>query len=155
MEEYFLLYKYSYLAIREVDKNALIGGPEICHFDEKWIKGLINFCLKENLELNFISFHDFDDIGELPKQTKLVWKWISKYAKKLKFNGEINVGEWGFRTDEFEVALKRIDYAKKAGVNFYCKDFFYNAWEKGSLLEKDFKPKPIYFDLLEYLKSEK
>ncbi len=152
MEEYFMLYKYAYLGIREVDKDALVGGPEICHFNRDWIKGLIDFCVKEKIELNFVSFHDFDKLGDLPKNVKLVRKWISKHPS-LKFNGEINIGEWGFRIEDPTEAQKRIDYAEKAGVNFYCKDFFYDEKWQGSLLTKDFKPKPIYFSFLEYAKS--
>ncbi|HOB08374.1 MAG: xylan 1,4-beta-xylosidase [Limnochordia bacterium] len=58
MEEYFQLYDYSAKAVKEVDPRIQVGGPAICGVEtEKWLRGFIEHCIKNNSPVDFISRH--------------------------------------------------------------------------------------------------
>ncbi|MGB4177120.1 MAG: glycosyl hydrolase, partial [Halanaerobiales bacterium] len=58
MEEYFTLYDYSARAIKEVDHRFQVGGPVICGVEtEKWLRAFFEFCIDENVPLDFVSRH--------------------------------------------------------------------------------------------------
>lgn len=66
MEEYFKLFKRSFLAIKEVDPALRVGGPAICGvMDELWITKFMDFCRAEKLAVDFITRHHYT--SELPK----------------------------------------------------------------------------------------
>lgn len=66
MQEYFKLFKSSFLAIKEVDEAFRVGGPAVCGgTDEVWIKGFMEFCHQEKLEIDFVTRHHYT--SEFPK----------------------------------------------------------------------------------------
>ena len=54
-EEYFELYRQSALAVKSVDKRLQVGGPSTAQLD--WIPDLIQYCVRKNLPLDFVSTH--------------------------------------------------------------------------------------------------
>ena len=66
-DEYYMLYKTTVNAIKKVNPTLKVGGPASAKTD--YIKPFIEYCKKENLPLDFISFHRygvkgyFDEFG--------------------------------------------------------------------------------------------
>ena len=56
-EEYFKLYRYTEEAIKRVNKDYRVGGPATA--GAAWVPDMINFCIKNNLPLDFISTHSY------------------------------------------------------------------------------------------------
>ena len=52
---YFELYKTSALAVKEICKEYKVGGPATATGD--WVEDTIDFCVKENIPIDFITTH--------------------------------------------------------------------------------------------------
>ena len=60
MEEYFNLFKTTFLAIKELDSRFQVGGPAICGVkDEFWIDEFMKFVEKEELAIDFVTRHHY------------------------------------------------------------------------------------------------
>jgi xylan 1,4-beta-xylosidase len=60
MQEYFKLFRLTFLAIKEVDKRFRVGGPAICGVnDEVWTRSFLEFCRENNLKPDFITRHHY------------------------------------------------------------------------------------------------
>ena len=60
MEEYFRLFKETFLAIKALDKRFRIGGPAICGVrDAEWMKAFFDFCKKEKIKPDFATRHHY------------------------------------------------------------------------------------------------
>lgn len=61
--EYFLLYKTTVNAIKDIDPNIRVGGPATSQ--NRWLPEMRAYCEKERLPLDFLSTHHYpgDDIG--------------------------------------------------------------------------------------------
>lgn len=60
MNEYFRLFKESFLAIKSIDDRFTVGGPAICGVDDvRWLKEFLEFCVKENIRPDFITRHHY------------------------------------------------------------------------------------------------
>ena len=59
-EEYFKLFKETFIAIKRFDNRFKVGGPAICGVkDAEWIKDFLLFCKKENLKPDKITRHHY------------------------------------------------------------------------------------------------
>jgi xylan 1,4-beta-xylosidase len=56
-QDYFKLYKETAGAIKSVSANYRVGGPATA--GNAWIPEMIDFCVKQNVPLDFISTHDY------------------------------------------------------------------------------------------------
>ncbi len=58
---YLNLYYYTAQAVQSAPNtnNFKIGGPSTTGFYPNWVKALFNFCTKNNLPLDFISWHNY------------------------------------------------------------------------------------------------
>jgi xylan 1,4-beta-xylosidase len=56
-EEYFKLYSYSVKAIKSVNPSYRVGGPATA--GAAWESEMINFCIENDLPLDFISTHSY------------------------------------------------------------------------------------------------
>ena len=66
MDEYFKLFKESYLAIKAYDSRFKVGGPAICGVnDAEWIKEFLTFCKENDLQPDMITRHHYT--VEFPK----------------------------------------------------------------------------------------
>ncbi len=60
MQEYFKLFKETFLAIKAYDGRFKVGGPAICGVnDEVWIREFLEFCKKENLKPDSVTRHHY------------------------------------------------------------------------------------------------
>ena len=60
MDEYFKLFKESFLAIKNYDSRYKVGGPAICGVkDAEWIDAFLAFCKKEGLKPDRITRHHY------------------------------------------------------------------------------------------------
>lgn len=66
MEEYFRLFKETFLAIKKLDSRFRIGGPAICGVrDKEWMSAFFDFCKKEGIKPDFATRHHYTT--EMPK----------------------------------------------------------------------------------------
>ena len=67
MQEYFKLFKYSFNAVKSVNKDFKVGGPAVCGvMDELWIDSFMQFVSKEKLKIDFITRHHYT--SEFPEK---------------------------------------------------------------------------------------
>lgn len=60
MEEYFRLFKRTFLAVKALDGRFRVGGPAICGVeDARWIRSFLEFCKKEQLSPDFVTRHHY------------------------------------------------------------------------------------------------
>lgn len=67
-EDYFRFYKHTAEAARSIFPNIKIGGPALTHIqykDNPWIRDFSQFCVSNNVPLDFISFHIYSDESNL------------------------------------------------------------------------------------------
>ena len=69
-KDYFVLYKATAEAIKEVDGNIPVGGPSTS--GSKWIQSFLDYCRKNNAPLDFVSTHQYagDPIGGVENSEK-------------------------------------------------------------------------------------
>lgn len=60
MEEYFRLFRESFLAVKGADPRFCIGGPAICGVDDElWLRRFLTFCETEGIRPDFITRHHY------------------------------------------------------------------------------------------------
>lgn len=60
MQEYFKLFKESFVAIKEVDSRFKVGGPAVCGGSDKpWIQGFMEFCEEQKIPVDFVTRHHY------------------------------------------------------------------------------------------------
>lgn len=60
MQEYFKLFKETFLAIKNLNPQFKVGGPAICGVnDEYWIEEFMKFVESENLDIDFVTRHHY------------------------------------------------------------------------------------------------
>lgn len=60
MNEYFILFKHSFEAVKSVNKDFKVGGPAICGVDDvRWLREFLEYCTKENIAVDFITRHHY------------------------------------------------------------------------------------------------
>ncbi|MGB9876656.1 MAG: GH39 family glycosyl hydrolase [bacterium] len=173
LEAYLKLYEASVKGIKRADPKALIGGPcnasgpwdyseerPYCVNGETFMEGLIAFCAKKNLPLDFITWHEYFHppivYREEVEKTKTILNKYPGVRSKVKgfFITEFNYAWWQDFSQDNEigaswVANNVIRAAIPAGISalcyFYAKDGdnrFRGSW---GLLLGDNRPKPSYF----------
>lgn len=64
-KKYFKLFKLTFDAIKQVNKEFKVGGPAISGIEhEKWIKDFVDFCDTNALDVDFISRHIYASIDK-------------------------------------------------------------------------------------------
>lgn len=67
MQEYFKLFKETFLAIKKLNSKFTVGGPAVCGVrDEEWIRSFLDFCKENGLHPDFITRHHYTI--ELPER---------------------------------------------------------------------------------------
>jgi len=91
------LYYHTVTAIKRATlgrKNYKIGGPATTNFYPNWIKALFAICKQKNLELDFISWHQYDkNIDKYTQNIEKLNNILSDYPQF--FNIERIVSEFG------------------------------------------------------------
>ncbi|MGB3533813.1 MAG: beta-xylosidase [Microcoleaceae cyanobacterium] len=61
-KQFFETYKRAYTVLRqELGPTAMIGGPSITKYDKNFITEFLDYCKDNNLEVNFLSWHELND----------------------------------------------------------------------------------------------
>jgi len=61
-EQFFETYKRAYRVLRsELGPDAMIGGPSIMKYDKGFLTAFLNYARSNNLEVNFLSWHELND----------------------------------------------------------------------------------------------
>ncbi|OCR02566.1 beta-xylosidase [Oscillatoriales cyanobacterium USR001] len=61
-EQFFETYKRAYQVLRqELGPEAIIGGPSIAIYSKEYLTAFLNYCKANNLEVNFLSWHELND----------------------------------------------------------------------------------------------
>ncbi|HBF37365.1 MAG TPA: xylan 1,4-beta-xylosidase [Firmicutes bacterium] len=57
--EYFKLYRFTAMAIKEINPDLKVGGPAICGGTDYWIVDFLNFCHNEKVPVDFVTRHAY------------------------------------------------------------------------------------------------
>jgi hypothetical protein len=61
-KQFFETYKRAYRVLRdELGSEVMIGGPSLTHYDKDYIVAFLEYCKANNLEVNFLSWHELND----------------------------------------------------------------------------------------------
>ena len=68
--DYFKLYQFTALAIKEVDERIQVGGPATAN--NEWITEFLDFCKKKKVPVDFVSTHHYptDALGSVGEDTE-------------------------------------------------------------------------------------
>ncbi|HUV46555.1 MAG TPA: hypothetical protein VMW29_00320 [Candidatus Bathyarchaeia archaeon] len=97
-KDYRLLYKHAVLGAMQARgaRNFKIGGPAIPILDSTWVKLLFDFCLSNNLRLDFISWHRYGFSPDIFLNDVYQINILTGQARYQKFAGaELVITEWG------------------------------------------------------------
>ena len=133
--------------IKRVDPDCLVGGPETTSYEENWIQKLIVSSSTNRFDVDFLSFHQFEDPSEIIEHVNLARMRFLREKGRIP---EIHIGEWGFEIKNAYLALKHLASAEEAGVGFYCKDFFFERRWKCSVIDDEHKKRDMFYLLKEY-----
>lgn len=91
-------YARAYRVLREeLGPNVPIGGPSLANYDEAAIKAFLDYCKKNRLEVNFLSWHELyagdDDTPAVADHIQALLKLKKKYRKQR--ISQILVNEYG------------------------------------------------------------
>jgi len=64
LEDYLELYKYTAKAVKQVDPTALVGGPALAGHPEHYVAEFLDYCKREHLPVDFLSYHDYKCLPE-------------------------------------------------------------------------------------------
>lgn len=96
--DYLRIYHACADAVKAVDPNLKVGGPEIADqftAARAYVKGLIQFCAQNSVPLDFVSTHNYSgDVASFQDFRTQVDQWTTLFG--LRTPMELIVGEWSF-----------------------------------------------------------
>jgi len=79
-------------------RSFKIGGPAITAFYKNWMEALVEYTTKNNLRLDFLSWHRYHfNIDQYKKDMIEARKILAKYPQLV--NTELHITEWGADSD--------------------------------------------------------
>lgn len=91
-ESYARYYKHTVAAILRADSNAKVGGPALAWYKSPILPELLRVCSKENIPLDFVSFHHYNNSPKvIREQIQYVKDLIAKYPD---LHPETIMNEW-------------------------------------------------------------
>ncbi len=114
MDDYFKLYDYTARAVKAVSVDYRVGGPATAGVG--WIDEQIDYCVKNNSPIDFISTHDYATKGFLDLDGKMkrildmnpkavtdnVIKVKNQIVSSSKPNLELHITEWSASPSPFD-----------------------------------------------------
>jgi len=100
-KNYLNLYLYSSRGAQNAQgvKPFKLGGPATTAFYTSWIDALAKFAVKNNLKLDFISWHRYsDDVDQYRNDFIQIEKLLEKYPR-LESTTEFHITEWGLDSE--------------------------------------------------------
>lgn len=120
MEEYFRLFKRTFLAIKEVDSRFRVGGPAVCGgTDALWVRSFLQFCKENHLAVDFITRHHYTT---KPPENVGRYAYVELHdpdegLRELKGTREIVDGFEEFRNLEIHVTEFNTSYVPRAPIH--------------------------------------
>ena len=109
-QDYFLLYKHTTKAIKNVDAKLKVGGPATA--DNEWIVEFHNYCTKNSVAFDFISTHQYptdsfgkpgdDTVSQLADSTRSVLQAEVIKTKKQAGDKPVYYTEWSTSSNPFD-----------------------------------------------------
>lgn len=96
-KNYLTLYEHAARGAQNarVSQPFKIGGPAITALYKNWFDALLTHASKNNLRLDFFSWHRYDtDIARFQQDMQEVRQWIQKYPQ-YQPTLEFHISEWG------------------------------------------------------------
>lgn len=147
LEDYVTLFNFTSRALKKVDPDCLVGGPETTAYEPKWTEKLLLSSLKDGFDVDFLSFHQFENPSKIKDSASLARGQYSRLKRKIP---EIHIGEWGFNVKNAFFAQQHLASAEEAGIGFYCKDFFFERTWKCSVIDDNHEKRDMFYLLKEY-----
>lgn len=80
--QFFETYRRAYHILRrELASKAMIGGPSFANYEHDDLVAFLNYCNKNNLEVNFLSWHESGEVGEADADPASIAKHLSEMKK--------------------------------------------------------------------------
>lgn len=96
--DYLALYKATATAVKSVNRNLQVGGPETASWDPTWVKALIDYCASNGLPLDFVSWHYYSgDLGEIAQARAEVAQWAQADGIPAP---KLIIGEWAWQSHD-------------------------------------------------------
>ena len=170
-EAYAKVYRATARGVRRADPEAKVGGPALasgpfeqsdcghCSHGKGFARGLMLWCVKENLPLDFVSWHEyFQEANVIAKQADGFRSYLDEFPTLTKSVKSLMITEWNEawwpnRPHDHEIGAawcadgmirtmipKKIDrpclfYVKQGDMNFR------GDW---SIMMQDNRPKPTF-----------
>lgn len=151
VKDYIEYYKFTMEPIRKAFPSAKIGGPAIANFEDKLFFEFIEECYHSNIQLDFISWHCYNDDPEKHKSLIVrAKKYLKKFGEK---RPEMLVTEWNKMFDE--VSIQELSQMSRRAASVAAIitammeaevdwSFYYHIWDQ-IFYPEEFRP--FYKDL--------
>lgn len=98
-EQHYETYKRAYQVLRqELGDDVQIGGPSLANYDEDALRAFLDYCKKNNLQVNFLTWHELfagdDHTPAIAAHIQTFRKLKKKKYKKLEIS-QILINEYG------------------------------------------------------------
>ncbi|MGB9586735.1 MAG: GH39 family glycosyl hydrolase [Armatimonadota bacterium] len=158
MEQYFDLYAATTRGALRADPTIKIGGGAFSSSVADWLKGLMDYAKANNLRLDFVSWHDYNEAPEYYKQTA---RRVQGYLHDRGMTAELMITEWNWHpgmvtANDNEVGASyvarclhhMVDSPLDRTTFFEIKDgwkAYARYWGRWGLITYDNHPKAVYY----------
>lgn len=117
LSNYEDMYAVTAEAVKAVNPNLQVGGPEADAWDTTWVQGLIDYCAINHVPLDFISWHYYSgNLGEIAQARAQVAQWATAAGIPVP---KLIVGEWAWQVANLPVT---------GAAPFAQSNWFVNDW---------------------------
>jgi hypothetical protein len=128
MAQYFAMYEATYDAVKQVSAGLKVGGPEVEHFSQAWIEGLIDYGAANACVPDFISWHFYTgDVSEFKAANASINRWAAEAGVTI--SERIN-GEWCWQNAN----LFGVGLPPWRSFQWHLSDF-HASWAAASMME--------------------
>ncbi|MEM0952179.1 MAG: hypothetical protein AAGI66_08580 [Cyanobacteria bacterium P01_H01_bin.74] len=157
--QFFETYMHAYKVIREeLGPDAMIGGPSYANFEPDDIKAFIRFCSKNNVEINFLTWHELgaadQDIPSVTRHLRQMQRFISQFPNvnyKFTLINESVGPDTRYKPGEILGYLYHLQRGKAGGTNKACwsdengQSDCYNGTLDGILSTDNYAPRAAWW----------
>jgi hypothetical protein len=121
LSDYLRLYDTVAQAVKSVDPQLAVGGPETQTWTPRWIEQLIQHCASARVPLDFVSWHYYSgNMGEIPEAAARIDSWAHQHG--LPSSPKPMVGEWTWAN---------ANLPGTGTIPFRASNYFVNDWAAG------------------------
>ncbi len=99
-KNYLTLYSHTAIGAKKAQNvnSFKLGGPATTALYKNWVDTFLNFVIKNNLKLDFYSWHRYDkDLAQYEDDWNSIYSWMDKHPEKADL--ELFVTEWGHNSN--------------------------------------------------------